>query len=200
MDEITLKNFRCFREEQRARLAPLTLLVGENSTGKTSFMAMIRALWDVAYEHEIPDFKEDPYDLGSFDEIVHHQGARGGRAETFEAGFNIPPRGKAKRQSCRFEATFGKTGTAPIPVGTRLSREGVWIKVLFEKDYRCQVSFGTPRSAWKLKTPYIRRARLDAHDDRISVFFRSCKRSKDDCEIEKQSGVGHTTRLQFACR
>ena len=49
MDQITLKNFRCFREEQTARLAPLTLLVGENSTGKTSVMAMIRALWDVAH-------------------------------------------------------------------------------------------------------------------------------------------------------
>ena len=44
MDKITLKNYRCFREEQTARLAPLTLLVGENSTGKTSFLAMIRAL------------------------------------------------------------------------------------------------------------------------------------------------------------
>ena len=57
MDQITLKNFRCFREKQTARLAPLTLLVGENSTGKTSFMAMIRALWDVAYRQRIPDFK-----------------------------------------------------------------------------------------------------------------------------------------------
>ena len=51
MDQITLENFRCFREKQTARLAPLTLLVGENSTGKTSFLALIRALWDVAYEH-----------------------------------------------------------------------------------------------------------------------------------------------------
>ena len=89
MDSITLENFRCFRERQTARLAPLTLLVGENSTGKTSFMALIRALWDVAYEHEIPDFKEEPYDLGSYDEIVHHRGARGGRAKTFEAGFSV---------------------------------------------------------------------------------------------------------------
>ena len=88
MDEITLKNFRCFREEQTARLAPLTLLVGENSTGKTSFLAMIRALWDVAYRRTDPDFKEEPYDLGSFDEIAHHRGGRGGRAETFEAGFS----------------------------------------------------------------------------------------------------------------
>ena len=35
--EIRLRDFRCFRERQIARLAPLTLLVGENSTGKTSF-------------------------------------------------------------------------------------------------------------------------------------------------------------------
>ena len=73
MDRITLKNFRCFRDEQTARLAPLTLLVGENSTGKTSFMAMIRALWDIAYGLRIPDFKEEPYDLGSFYEIAHHR-------------------------------------------------------------------------------------------------------------------------------
>ena len=171
MDQITLENFRCFREKQTARLAPLTLLVGENSTGKTSFLALIRALWDVAYEHEIPDFKEEPYDLGSFDEIVHHRGARGDRVKTFEAGFNASPRLEPSGQSYRFEVTFGKTGTAPVPVGTRLAREGVWIEVLFEENYHCQISFGTPRSAWKLKTPYIRRARLDAHDDRISVFF-----------------------------
>ena len=87
MDSITLKNFRCFREEQTARLAPLTLLVGENSTGKTSFMAMIRALWDQCYLGRIPDFKEEPYDLGSFDEIAHHRGSRGSRAVSFEAGF-----------------------------------------------------------------------------------------------------------------
>ena len=70
MNKITLKNFRCFREEQTARLAPLTLLVGENSTGKTSFMAMLREIWDIAYRNQIPDFKEEPYDLGSFDEIA----------------------------------------------------------------------------------------------------------------------------------
>ena len=113
MDEITLKNFRCFREEQIARLAPLTLLVGENSTGKTSFMAMIRALWDVAYRR-VPDFKEDPYELGSFDEISHHRGGRGGRAASFEAGFKGTLRAgrenrrhtDTNRQSYRFEGDF----------------------------------------------------------------------------------------------
>ena len=88
MDSITLENFRCFRERQTARLAPLTLLVGENSTGKTSFLALIRAIWNLAYSYRMPDFKEEPYDLGSFDEIVHRRGGRDKQADVFYAGFN----------------------------------------------------------------------------------------------------------------
>ncbi len=156
MDNITLRNFRCFREEQTARLAPLTLLVGENSTGKTSFMAMIRALWDVASLNPVPDFKEAPYDLGSFDEIAHYRGGRGGRAETFEAGFNAVPeatRGKKRHadtngQPYRFEVTFKKRGTVPGPVKMRLSHEAVWVEVCLE-DQSWQASFGTSRGTWK---------------------------------------------------
>lgn len=88
MNEVTVANFRCFKEQQTVRLAPLTLLVGENSTGKTSFLALIRALWDIAFREQLPDFKEPPYDLGSFDEIAHYRGGGGGRARRFEAGFS----------------------------------------------------------------------------------------------------------------
>ena len=138
MDRIVLKNFRCFRDEQIARLAPLTLLVGENSTGKTSFMAMIRALWDIAYWHRIPDFKEDPYDLGSFEEIVHHRGAKGGRASSFEAGFKSAPNsrkveGDDARGSVQFSATFGSDGTVPVPILRRLARGKFWIEETFRK-------------------------------------------------------------------
>ena len=114
MDQITLKNYRCFREEQTVRLAPLTLLVGENSTGKTSFMAMIRVLWDANANWRAPDFKEDPYDLGSFDEIAHHRGARGGQAETFKAGFHaMPPHErdpKAEDEPYRLRSLLEKGG------------------------------------------------------------------------------------------
>ena len=89
VNEITVGNYRCFREHQTAQLAPLTLLVGDNSTGKTSFLAMIRALTDVAIEFKIPDFKEEPFDLGSFEEIAHHRGGRFGHAATFEGGYGV---------------------------------------------------------------------------------------------------------------
>ena len=157
MDEITLKNFRCFREEQTARLAPLTLLVGENSTGKTSFMAMIRALWDVAYRRTDPDFKEEPYDLGSFDEIAHHRGGRGGRADTFEAGFAARLRetqaGLTFKVSTdrpyRFDVQFGRDGTAPVPVSRRFSCDDDWVEEDFTYDeWPPLIRLGTPNGSW----------------------------------------------------
>lgn len=156
MDSITLKNFRCFREEQTVPLAPLTLLVGENSTGKTSFMAMIRALWDVAYKFQAPDFKEAPYDLGSFDEIAHYRGGRGGRSDTFEAGFetarkkskSIAAKESAAEKFYRFSVTFGKTGTAPVPIRRRLALGDVWIEVHRESEQTNVVSLGTTNGYW----------------------------------------------------
>lgn len=154
MDEITLKNFRCFREEQTARLAPLTLLVGENSTGKTSFLAMIRALWDVAYRRTDPDFKEEPYDLGSFDEIAHHRGGRGGRAETFKAGFTAR---QSETQTgltfkvttdrpYRFDVKFERDGTAPVPASRHFSCDDVWIEEYLRNDPL--ILLGTPNGNW----------------------------------------------------
>ena len=138
MDEIRLKDYRCFREEQTARLAPLTLLVGENSTGKTSFLAIIRALWEFANDYRTPDFKEDPYDLGSFDEIAHFRGGRGGRAETFVAGFSTTrsnlQNGASKPLSQKFDVTFGKDGAVPVPVGRRFAVGDNRMEDRFEED------------------------------------------------------------------
>ena len=191
MDEITLENFRCFREKQTARLAPLTLLVGENSTGKTSFMAMIRELWDVAYRDRIPDFKEEPYDLGSFDEIAHHRGGRGGRAKTFEAGFSftykerettlgealagVGSTRKSRRGAAnipyRFEVIFEKKGTVPLPMRKRFSREGVWVEHRIEKDGSWQLRFGTPQGTWQGRLPDYQRFQASDDYDQLASFY-----------------------------
>ena len=153
MDEIRLRGYRCFREDQTARLAPLTLLVGENSTGKTSFLAIARALWDLAFSYRIPDFKEEPYDLGSFDEIAHYRGGRGGRAETFLAEFSatIPKTGSASGEptSRKFGVTFGKAGATPYPVGRRFGFEGCWIEECFDENHAYVLRVGTARGSWE---------------------------------------------------
>ena len=87
MDSVTIRDFRCFRGEQTARMAPLTLLVGENSTGKTSFLAILRALWEVAVFESVPDFRRPPHDLGAFSEIVYNDSSRSDQPDAFQAGF-----------------------------------------------------------------------------------------------------------------
>ena len=179
MDQVTIGSFRCFRDAQTARLTPLTLLVGENSTGKTSFMAMIRALWDVAFHNRVPDFKEDPYDLGSFDEIAHHRGARGGRADEFHAGFtvNSTPRRKKgappddRAGSCRFSVTFRRRGTAPVPVVRRLADEHASIEVRQDPE-GAWLTFNTRGGSWKLRIPNFFSSRLDVDEPQtLDPFF-----------------------------
>ena len=147
MDSITLKNYRCFAGEQTARLAPLTLLVGENSTGKTSFLAMVRALWDVAFGYEPPNFRETPYDLGAFEDIVHNSGARGKLADSFEAGFRRPGQSKLENAVTSVHATFKERQGVPFPAKRKFEGNGAWIEAQDEGD-KFNVVLGTPRNKW----------------------------------------------------
>ena len=132
MDSVTLENFRCFRERQTVRLAPLTLLVGENSTGKTSFLAMLRALHQLAYTTHIPTFKEPPYDLGSFDEITHRPHDSSRTRRPFKAGFHATAYrglgGSLIEQPHCFRVRFGRSGAASLPTARQWSFGDVSIK------------------------------------------------------------------------
>ena len=78
-------------------------------------MALIRALWDAAYLGAMPDFKEAPYDLGSFDEIAHYRGGRAGRPHEFTAGFEVAASwvtgsGEKSTKECAGTATWSCPG------------------------------------------------------------------------------------------
>ena len=120
MNSVTIENFRCFGDQQTVPLAPLTLLVGPNSTGKTSFMALIRAMWDVAFRNAVPNFMEEPYNLGSFQDIAHRRGDSSGQPEEFGAGFEHSPF-RPGDHPVSFSAVFeNRTGT-PFPTKRTIS-------------------------------------------------------------------------------
>lgn len=156
MDRITVRNYRCFGEKQTARLAPLTLLVGENSTGKTSFLALIRALWDVAVREAIPNFKEYPYDLGTYREIAHDRGPTGSAAESFEAGFSyepgimVHPPHDPSNNRLLFDVTFNEHEGAPFPVARRVGHGNAWVRVNQEASRDPVVTFGALDESWPL--------------------------------------------------
>ena len=151
IDSVSLSDFRCFRSSQIARLAPLTLIVGDNSTGKTSFLALVRALQQIAFENVVPDFKEKPYDLGSFAEIAHHRGGRSGRATTFKAGFCLGKSGRNRiPEAVSFNVTFEERATAPIPVIRSVS-SGETSVTVEQKEETLKISTATKDGKWNAK-------------------------------------------------
>src|SRR4051812_38836872 len=103
MRELRIVGVRCFREEQQIPLRRVTLLVGENSSGKSTVLAMARVAWDLAFGHAEPDFNEQPYDMGGYDAIAHFHGGRGKRVSEFtvEARFQIPQASRGKKEDSR---------------------------------------------------------------------------------------------------
>ena len=150
VQEITLKDFRCFHQQQTARLAPLTLLVGENSTGKTSFLAAVRAVMDIAYWHGEPDFRAPPYDLGAFPEIAHNQGGRRNGADSFNIGFR---RIGKELPSILFDANFVLgAGAAPVPSIISWRADDAWIRYV-QSSGETRFEFGTSDGAWARVIP-----------------------------------------------
>ena len=148
IEEIAMRDFRCFHGEHSARLAPLTVVVGENSTGKTSFLALVRALWEVAFNDQVPDFKEEPYDLGSFSEIVHRRGGSAARIEQFEAQLRTRDANDADSASTSLGVTFERKGTAPFPAVRRISNDKGFVSAK-QEDGNLQIHAETKNgSSW----------------------------------------------------
>ncbi len=150
IDSITVRDYRCFANSQTSRLAPLTLLVGDNNTGKTSLMAMLRAMSHIACADRVPDFKEPPYDLGTFDEIVHRSGARGGPPDRFGATLEIAAQTKdGNTGAVVIDVDFADYQSAPVPVRRHVSQGECWIEQRIRDTTGTHTSYGTPRGAWE---------------------------------------------------
>jgi hypothetical protein len=90
---LQFKGIRCFSEAQDAVVRPLTLLVGENSSGKSTFLALCQIASSIinginSYSWEFP-FNDPPFLLGAFDQIASYRGGRAGRAKSFSIAVGL---------------------------------------------------------------------------------------------------------------
>lgn len=117
VDQIRISNLRCFVDTDWVDIAPITVLIGENSSGKSTFMSSVRLAWDVNFGRSALDFNEEPFALGAFDQIARYVGGRGGRAKTFELGLRIG----SERNPFTYTAKFGKEGSQPNIISQSLN-------------------------------------------------------------------------------
>lgn len=85
-------NFRGFDSTGNVDIRPITFLVGENSTGKTSFLAALRQVLEIFSRGQAISFNREPFFLGGFDQIAHYKGGRAGRAKAFSFTLSLPAR------------------------------------------------------------------------------------------------------------
>jgi hypothetical protein len=161
--DLSLANFRCFASVGPISVGPITLLIGENSTGKTSFMAALRIAVE-AFSRPTPNpFNREPYFLGSFEQIAHYRGGRSGRAKNFSLRIDLPTeeqgdqftgRGRSA-PSASHELAFEKGRSQPEMVAYT-ARVGEWVasfdfsgskpKITIRKDGEAGIQIDPERS------------------------------------------------------
>ena len=114
-----LRDVRCFQGEQRASVRPITLLVGENSTGKTTFLGCYSVLHQMFTKLNIEleprlDFNEEPFAMGSFRDMVRSRRGPAGRIDEFQIGFTIDPARDKNIPSYELVSTFREEGSQPV--------------------------------------------------------------------------------------
>ena len=116
--EFLLQDVRCFDGAQRASLRPITLLVGENSTGKTTFLGCYRALHRLLSERGFSgdrlDFNQEPFSMGSFRDIVRSRRGRDGRIDEFKLGMTVSPPKDMDGHTYPVSVTFSEQGSQPL--------------------------------------------------------------------------------------
>lgn len=85
--QFTMEEVRCFGERQTLEIRPLTFLVGENSTGKTTALGCFQVLANYLRSEGV-DFNADPYSMGIFKDIVRNSRPK---EKTFKLGFTADP-------------------------------------------------------------------------------------------------------------
>ena len=114
--DVEIGDVRCFEGAQSARTRRITLLVGENGAGKSTFLGCYRTLAKLSNLRDLAEdnhFDEAPFQMGRFDSI-----ARAGKTSfTLGGGF-------AEHCHDRVAFTFQAVGGRPVDRGMELRFQG----------------------------------------------------------------------------
>ncbi len=145
--QIGLRDFRAFADTGLIDVRPLTFLVGENSSGKTSLLSALNYVWRLQERLQAASFNRAPFDLGTFDEIVHSVKGRarpGHFCITVENDIAARPSRRVIYQAGRAKAVRERiSGRAKLRLtfGNNVG-DTVLIKVQFDfNDYQLFIEF-----------------------------------------------------------
>jgi hypothetical protein len=118
LQKLILENVRCFRGRHEIPLRPLTFLIGENSTGKTTCLAAAH-IASRFYQAEFkPDFNEPPFNLGAYEQIASLSQEKNS-AQRFSIGIELSD---GEMVSARFRSITGQPSAMEVVVASKGNR------------------------------------------------------------------------------
>lgn len=84
---LLLENIRGFQGQRSLQIKPITILVGENSSGKSTLLGAMSA----AMQRDFPTsdvFNRAPFEWGGYDTIATYRGGKFGKAKHFSVGLH----------------------------------------------------------------------------------------------------------------
>ena len=114
IQKLIIEDVRCFAGRQEFNIRPLTFLVGENSTGKSTalgcFDALHRFTRTRAYGADL-DFNVEPYQMGVFADIVRRSTPK---KKSFRLGFEFRAKNGGEKVEYFLTLTEKEKGSEPI--------------------------------------------------------------------------------------
>ena len=123
INKFLLKDVRCFKGAKEFNIRPLTFLVGENSTGKSTVLGCFQTMAQYLVESTVfsrgessIDFNSEPFQMGSFENIARRAKPKN---KEFELGFELI---SEKNTASKFEflVTFGEQTNSANPTTKKI--------------------------------------------------------------------------------
>ncbi len=131
--QFTMEEVRCFGERQTLEIRPLTFLVGENSTGKTTTLACFHVLANylqgksVNFNQLSSVIDSFPYSMGTFKDIIRNSRKK---EKVFRLGFAS----KNANQEVEWTVEFIEKKEGIEPVVNSITMELTDSKIIIESD------------------------------------------------------------------
>lgn len=112
--KLIIEDVRCFAGRQEFDIRPLTFLVGENSTGKSTVLGCFQTLHSLTgariYGADL-DFNVEPYQMGTFKDIVRRSTPQ---KRNFRLGLEF--RSRKKKGKVEYLSKLMEKGKSPEPI------------------------------------------------------------------------------------
>lgn len=139
--ELILENVRCFAGRHIIPIKPLTILVGENSSGKSTLLAALSVVCDIRFPLN-PEFDKPPYRLGNFQTIARKQPGKVFSARSFCIGFNTEGHETSRNVEASYRWHHRRTALSKLRVESRKGTVELTLNVPSD-TYRIEVN-GAP--------------------------------------------------------